>query len=221
MSERRPAGYWTPEKINRAYNELKEELGRVPMKREFPSGALSAITRGRYDENVRNWNQYLEYRREELNKKRGYWTLDRIDAAFDQLKEELGRIPTYDEFPRRALEIIEKGKYDSKIRMWNQYLIHRGEELNHEYRKWIPDEVDRVFDEMREELGRVPTVDEFREKYSGAINAIVNKRYNPNIMNWGGYLEGRGEEPYRDRSKSKRGINLLENLLEDEGGEDE
>ena len=215
MGKKRPNGYWTPEEVDRVFDEMKERLGRVPMQKEFPGGALRAITRGRYDENVRNWNEYLMYRGEELNRKRGYWIPERIDRAYDELNEKLGRVPTYDEFPHGALEIIEKGRYDSEIKTWNQYLEHKGAELNHEHGKWTPEEVDRVFDEMKERLGRVPTMREFGDKFLGAVKVILRNRYDPEISTWNQYLDHRGEKINKPHRKRKN-LDILEDLLEDE-----
>lgn len=68
--EKRPSNsiVWTPESINRAYDKLMRDLGREPKWKEFSeafSGALKAIIRGCYNENIRSWGAYKIHRRDD------------------------------------------------------------------------------------------------------------------------------------------------------------
>lgn len=56
---------WIPPKIDNAYDEMRERLGREPRAKEFEKeckGAMSAIRKGRYDENIRSWPEYVLHR---------------------------------------------------------------------------------------------------------------------------------------------------------------
>lgn len=66
--------------------------------------------------------------REQKSIYRGRWTPEGIDNAFDQMVDELGRRPTFDEFAgkfARAMQIIVTGGYNPNIKSWTQYLTHR------------------------------------------------------------------------------------------------
>lgn len=56
------------------------------------------------------------------------WTPEAIDNAFNQMVDELGRRPAFNEFAERfpgAIDSIVKGRYDDTIISWSQYLAHR------------------------------------------------------------------------------------------------
>jgi hypothetical protein len=50
---------WYRKTIINAFYEKKKELGMPPKAEEIPNGALRAITRGKYDPNIRSWNEFL------------------------------------------------------------------------------------------------------------------------------------------------------------------
>ncbi len=117
-----------------------------------------------------------------------------MDEAFDDVVKELGRVPTFEEFSKKcggAANRIKKGRYDSEIRNWGKFLTCKGAKPYIEINKWMPEIIEKVFDNLCEELGRVPTYVEFKEKYSGALDAIVKLRYNPEIRNWGQFVTHR------------------------------
>jgi superfamily II DNA or RNA helicase len=63
-------------------------------------------------------------------KGRRYWTSEKIDKAYDGLKKELGRVPSFCEFQKRyggAFNAILRGRYDPRIRKWSEYIRHRGD----------------------------------------------------------------------------------------------
>ena len=58
---------WNKETIQKAYYELKKELGRTPTTEELPSGAIHAIYKGGYDPNIRTYNGFLRDIGEKVN----------------------------------------------------------------------------------------------------------------------------------------------------------
>ncbi|HHT9116720.1 MAG TPA: hypothetical protein ACFYEL_09650, partial [Candidatus Wunengus californicus] len=200
---RKPPGYWAPEKVDEAFDEMKDGLGRMPYQKEFPSGALTCIKQGRYKKEVRTWGRYLEHRNSKPANGRYVedrrigptvsWTNGMLDQAFDDMIDKLGRTPNYKEFEKKhpgAMSFIRGGKYDKKISKWNQYVEHRNSKPN--TTSWDSERMDKAFDEMKTELGRTPTVTEFSRKYGGALDNIYDGRYNQNIRTWVQYLEHRG-----------------------------
>ena len=132
------------------------------------------------------------------------------------MMEELGRVPTSIEFRKKygsILNSIAKGRYHSEISNWNEYLVHRGLAIKMEPGGWTQEAIDGAFDEMKKALGRTPISREFIDSYGGAFGAIVQRRYDPDISTWNGYLEHRGEKP---RNKRVNGLDILEDLLEEE-----
>ena len=133
----------------------------------------------------------------------GYWNKpEAVDRVFDELKEKLGKVPTGKEFTKAyggAINSLFRGNYHPGIRTWTDYLIHRGEKGH--ITRWTPEKIDKVFDELREELGRVPGSADFTKKHSAAMKVIRERRYNPNIGSWNAYLEHRKEEQYNERGK--------------------
>jgi len=124
----------------------------------------------------------------------GYWTNNpqNVDCAFDTYGEELGRDPTVEEFGIKypgALGAIGRGKYHPDVKTWNDYLKHRGFQINLEIGKWTPEKIDQEVDEKRAQLGRNPLTKELKPSI---INSIHKGRYHPNVHSWETYLKHRG-----------------------------
>jgi len=195
-------GKWTPQAIDKAFDELGKGLGRIPTSREFGdkySGAWGAITKGRYDSNITTWNQFLTHKGFRPYAEKDKWTPQAIDEAFDELSKELEKTPTQREFGKKcggAPGAIIRGKYDPGITTWSQFLAHKGIELYQYHRgyKWTPQAIDEAFDELSKDLGRRPTSIEFGDKYSGAWDAIIKGRYDHGVATWNQFLAHRGIE---------------------------
>ncbi|MBS3089542.1 hypothetical protein J4461_01520 [Candidatus Pacearchaeota archaeon] len=125
-------GIWTPKKIDEAFDTLESQLKKTPSQDEFKRkyfGAFDSIVSGRYAKEVTSWNAYLKKRDKETNVDLTNWSPKAIDEAFDTLERKLGKTPTSVEFHNlhgAALRAISKGRYDSKVHSWPEYLIHRG-----------------------------------------------------------------------------------------------
>ncbi|MCX6818393.1 MAG: SNF2-related protein [Candidatus Aenigmarchaeota archaeon] len=136
----------------------------------------------------------------------GYWNPKRIDDAFDKLKEELGRDPSSNEFREKydgAFSAVIRGRYDPKITKWNDYVKYRTGKIN---RKWPPEEIDKAYDKMKITLGRKPSYREFKKEHGGALGAIHEGRYDPNITKWSEYLIYRNETPKSQENKKTNTI---------------
>lgn len=120
---------WNRNRIDRAFDALYHELGRGPTRKEFEEasrGAIRAISHGRYSPGIHSWPAYLTSRG--LRAAKPKWTPEAVDAAFDALRKEGGRIPTAREFRQTAAEAIGQifsGTYDPDIRTYRSYLDKR------------------------------------------------------------------------------------------------
>jgi GTP cyclohydrolase I len=122
-------GYWTQEKIKKAYYELKQALKRTPTRREFREkypGAYSAIRRFNFDSSVKAYNEFLKKMGEvPVRHEKNYWTPERIKEAYHKLMKELGRSPRNTEFQSRysgAYNAILKGKFDANIKTYKDFV---------------------------------------------------------------------------------------------------
>ncbi len=127
------------------------------------------------------------------------WHSKKVDESLDQLMSELGRVPTYGEFIAKypgAMDAIKSGRYAHQITTWKEYVTQRGLRnvkqgrvpMQHDLptaNKWSPEKIDAVFDQMTLKLGRVPKYIEFRNKFGGAMSAIVYGRYDSSIKSFG------------------------------------
>lgn len=80
---------------------------------------------------------------------------------------------------------------------------------------WSPGNVDKAFDRMHKELGRKPSYDEFAARFKGAMVAIQDGRYKPEIRKWTQYLMHRGFDMggwAKDRKDTSQ-ISLEEKVL--------
>ena len=229
MTERKPNGYWMPEKIDEVFDQMENELQRSPPQEEFGDkygGALKAIQMKRYNPSISTWNGYLKYRRKSITHDFDKWKFNNVDSEFDKLEAELRRCPTLKEFEEKnggmANAIIRgkfRGKYNQKIKSWNGYLKYRNKKLRHEPGKWTREEVDRVFDEQEKKLARCPTITEFIESYKGALNVIRERRYHHKVRSFDDYLKNRrkikhGERKIWTPEKIDEVYDLLENELQ-------
>ena len=131
-------------------------------------------------------------------RKNVFWTPSKIDGAFSSLRHELGRVPTNDEFINKysgAMKSIRRGIF-SGINSWNDYLISKG------YDKWNIDveNVDSLYSELKQELGRIPNGTEFSKKSCGAYAFIVRRKYRPSIKNYNQFVqfkEGKPATPFK------------------------
>jgi len=207
----KPANYWTPKNIDRAFDDLVEQLRRIPLQDELPIGALNAIRDRRYNSNFKGYNDYLKHWKFKLNKVWGKWDNPKnVDESFDDLVETLGRVPKAKELPRGAFEAMIDGRYLLDVKGYNDYLRHWGLEVNHEMKKWDnPNIVDESFDSLTETLRRIPKYDEMPR---GARNSIEDRRYHPNVKGYNDYLRHWGFKLNREH-KDLNG--LIQRLLED------
>src|SRR3989344_4427789 len=215
--------YWNNHKnVDSAFDNLEKELGHIPTSREFRDVnecAFKAIANGRYNSDIKTWNAYLKKRDKETNVDLTNWSPKAIDEAFDTLERKLGKTPTSVEFHNlhgAALRAISKGRYNSDIKTWNDYLKHSGKLVLHDIGRWSsPNKIDEAFDRLEESLGRTPRRKDFVIKYAGALSAIVQGRYNKNIHYWNEYLMFRNR--VINKKSGKDTTLILESLLE-EGG---
>jgi len=212
---------WSPKAIDEAFDTLERKLGKTPTSVEFHNlhgAALRAISKGRYNSDIKTWNGYLTYRDKKVNQERGIWTPKKIDEAFDTLESQLKKTPSQDEFINKysgAMKSIRRGIF-SGINSWNDYLKHRGKLVLHDIGRWSsPNKIDEAFDRLEESLGRTPRRKDFVIKYAGALSAIVQGRYNKNIHYWNEYLMFRNR--VINKKSGKDTTLILESLLE-EGG---
>jgi transposase-like protein len=119
-----------------------------------------------------------------------------------KIDDEIGKVP------RSHIECLVEGfriadrKYNrkEKFRLLYLYLLlgYRVREvrklLGYEVcEKWDEEKVKRCFFEVEKELGRIPTVDEFMERYGGAIYFIIRK-----WGSWSNFVKSLGRKPYRE-----------------------
>lgn len=84
------------------------------------------------------------------------------------------------------------------------------------YRYWTPEKIDETFDQMVDELGRMPTQKEFSKCYPGAFVKIRRRGYMPNIKTWADYVRHRGlgqELSTSPRYDSGTKVNIVELYL--------
>lgn len=201
--------------IDLAFDLLEHRLKRVPKQIEFANeypSELGSIFGGKYNPSIHSWNEYLIFRNKKIRMNKSQLTHQQVDQLFDRQSIELGRTPTYIEFSnknRKALRVISTGKYNTNIHTWNGYLVHRGKNINRELYKWNTVTVDRAYDTVEKELGRVPKKKEFIKRFPGAADAITKGRYSPDFRSYRDYLEFRGKV-----NKKFDSINVLETILE-------
>ncbi len=110
---------------------------------------------------------------------------------YRMLKLTLNRVPIFREFKREypvAANDILCGKYDEKIRTWNQFLVERGEKLQ-KRRPWTKERIAKKFYKVKESLGKTPSLKEFRRKAPQALEAIKNGLYSPSVIQYSEFLE--------------------------------
>ncbi len=200
---------WTPESINSQFDALCSQLGRLPTHTELVAlngGLRAAIGTGHYRPDVRNYSSYIAARAAETDSSIGNsslfhdylssqtkWTPPLIDKTVDDYIKELGRPPTSEELQTSAPgahNAIVRGVYNPTIKRYSAYLERRGLIVNHT-NLWDPYKVDEAFDNQVRQLGRTPTVLEFKGKNRGALNFIRKGRYNAALRSYSGYLRHR------------------------------
>ena len=195
---KKPNGYWTRNSIDEAFDDFMQGRKTAPLSSEFNMrypGVFSAISEGKYDPKIDSWGKYLEHRGFIPNRKE--WPPEKIDNVFHQLVKELERTPTYHEFSKRypgAFSAICRGRYHPDIKTWVQYLHEQGIGP-HKGAVLESGEIDRIFDELRLKLGRLPITTDFKEKHSLALSRILSGQYDPKVKSWNQYLKHRGIEP--------------------------
>lgn len=123
---KRPRGYWTAERIIEEFYDTFNKLRRVPKAKDLDSGALGAISDGRYLPEIRTLNQFLKYNGLQPNLETYKWSRMGINEELYNKINELRRIPNCMEIHRSALESIKNGRYDPRIRNWSQFLRFHG-----------------------------------------------------------------------------------------------
>jgi len=81
---------WSPENIDKAFDQMHKELGRNPSYEEFAAkfkGAMNAIQDGRYKLQIRKWSQYLTHR--------GFVMPERKDSRQVSFEEKVLLVETY------------------------------------------------------------------------------------------------------------------------------
>ncbi len=196
---RKETFYSTNEDVDRAFDEMKRELGRTPTRNEFRKkygGANHFLLSGKYiihddsDRKIIAWDQYLEHRGTDPSDISH--TPEKTDQAFDELMAKLGRVPTRIAFEKEysgKLHYITSGGYNQKITTWNQYLEHRRVNLNNT--PLTNEKIDKAFDELMAKLGRVPKTKEFMKIYGGVLGYLRSGKYDPEIRTWRQYAEHR------------------------------
>ncbi len=129
-----------------------------------------------------------------------YWNRETIKTEYYKLKERLGQVPKAKENGGMSFA-ISQGKYDPNITTWNGFLKDIGEELNREGDIWNRETILGAFYGYKEELGRTPKAREFAEKTGGALAAIYDGKYDPNIRRWNGFLRDVKEKIRMERDK--------------------
>lgn len=84
---------------------------------------------------------------------------------------------------------------------------------------WTPKKIDEAFDTFIIELNdRVPTYQEFQERFPGAIDAIHKGRYNPKITKWSEFVRSRGKDIHVHYWTSKEVDKIFIDLTKELGG---
>lgn len=191
---------WTPKRVNEAFDALRSELGQVPTQSEFLARyravAIAPIRAQEFGEDVKTYNDYVRYRGHQPRRVRNLWTPQKIDNAFDELRAEKGRVPSHGEFAERfgsALGAIVDGRYRLDIKNYSAYVRHRGlEPLSDKKREWKRENIEAAFRKITADMGRQPSVGEFRERFPGAMKAIFRGSYDPQIKKWSGFVKAMG-----------------------------
>ncbi|MBI2632610.1 hypothetical protein HYW75_06400 [Candidatus Pacearchaeota archaeon] len=200
---------FTSDRIRELYFGYKEALGRQPTKAEFEHlypGAMQAVKRGKYSTEIKTWNQFKNSLGEEtiVGNSLSIYTPEKVKRIFLELEEMLHRTPTqdeFDEFCSGALKRIKRGCYDPKIKSWNQFLTGMGEEIARS--RWTLSNIVRAYNTLQRELGRQPNMKEFKNKFGGALNAIVEGRYDPEVFSWRDFIRRIGGKHKKGGVKSK------------------
>ncbi len=192
------------EKVDHDFDLLRKKLGKIPTRREMAkefSGSLKKISCGDYLSEIHRWNQYLEHRKLKINMKHESINKERVLKVFYDLKFEEKRIPPANKFKKEAggiYDYILKGKFDPSVKSYREFLIKIGETPLRE--EWIfqKEKIDKLFEEERKKLGKIPTHREFAKKCRGAYEAIRNGRYSYKVRGWNDYLASKGIYPIQD-----------------------
>jgi hypothetical protein len=206
--------YLEPEAVEAAFCEMKEELGRTPMQKEFffkyPMVART-LRQDKYSPGVNSYRKFLNHLTEPLPSiERVFYKghPEKVAEAFREFKSGGHKIRK-DRFARLypgAYSAMCKGEYDPKITSWNEFLKAMGEENIFEHKhQWTPEKIRSAYFDVKAKLGRIPASKEFGKYYGGALRAMSAGRYSKNITTWNGFLkslEGRVLKEY-DRPVDK------------------
>lgn len=190
-----------PKRIEEAFWDLYEKLGREPSRTEFrekyPEQYWAIRTR-KYRKDITKWWQFL--------KAIGCDYFDTmmkpeyVDEAIKTLADGLKRQPTFFEFRAcfpTAAKMIIQGKYPG-VHGWTEYLIKMGFTPRKKHR-WTPENIKGKILELYKELGRTPSMSEFGKRYSGATIAISRGAYKKGITSYHDVVADLGLEPPRHK----------------------
>jgi len=204
--------YWNdPKNIDQAFDSLVETLRRIPKYDEMPGGVMHAMSRGKYCSDVKTFNDYLKYWGFELNQRE--WPREAVNVAFYGMINRLRRVSTREEFIVEnggALTAIMKGICNPKIKSWRQFVKYHG--LEPGKKEWPREAVNDALYSQINELRRIPTQNEFKNKNGGALTAIKDGRYHTETKTWNQFLEYHGFEPAH---KIRNMESLVQRIVED------
>lgn len=184
---RKPNGYWTKERMNEHLYEKINELRRVPTQSEIGFSASDTIKKGRYQSDIKNWNQFLRYHGFEIKHNCDKWTTsDKINEFFYQRLNELRRVPDYNDLGESLCASIRSGIIPG-VKSLIEFLEYHGFESKRD--KWTTSKINGCFYDAMNHLRRIPKAKEFDQ---GALSAIENGRYSPNIRTWNHFLKHHG-----------------------------
>jgi len=195
--------YPKKEEVERAFLEMKTELGRVPLLTEFkkknPKEYLT-IHHGKYSNGVHTYSQFMISMGEKANIGPDYWKghPERVREAYEKFKRD--HEPSKEVFKKLysgAHNAIVKGWYAPGVTSWNEFRKSLGENVNPapELGKWNPKKVREAYFSLKRELKRNPRQKEFQARHGGAASAIEYGRFNKKVGNWGQFLRFIGEIP--------------------------
>ena len=182
--ERVSFGYSKEELIEQV-RKLADELGRTPMEREFDEDrrtAGAATVQKRFG----SWNAFLREAGLDILRMVNYSDEELIEQIRAMAKK-LGRTPTrreYDNNPETASTTTIATRFGS----WNKALALAGLNANYEWVAYSKEELIEQVQKMAEELGRTPTIDEFRKNPNTGSNYQVLKFF----AEWNDFIRAAG-----------------------------
>lgn len=201
--------YLPKEAMEAAFMELREEVGRNPLRKEifhrYPSFERS-LRAEEYAPGVKNYRKFLVHIGEEApSRGHNYWKghplrIIRIYKTEKRIDPNLTRRKFSSKHPG-VWSAIQRGFFRKDVTTWNGLKKYFGEKIKYpRERTWPPENVKKAFYEQKKELGRNPTGEEFIEKNGGAMSTIRRGTYNLSIRSYNQFLTSIGEKVTKIRS---------------------